>query len=272
MRGIIKAGIPSIRLNRKRVQRILSVLIVCYGLFPFHSGNEASGKNISFSPGEKMTFKVRWEFVLAGEAVLEVLPVELIKGVRSFHFVFTARTNDFVDHFYKVRDEIDSYTDTSMTHALLYRKKHRAKSKEEVVVDFDWEGRVARYSSFGETMEPVPLQPGTFDPLSIFFAFRCYDLHMNREIKIPVTDGKKCVMGVVRVIRREEILLGEQSYDTFLVEPDLEHIGGVFMKSRNAKLQIWITADTRRIPVRIKSRVKVGSFLAELVSYEGGSE
>ena len=230
----------------------------------------AVGHNLPFYPEEKMTFEVRWAFIPAGEAVLEVLPIETMKGKRSYHFVFTARTYEFIDLFYKVRDMIDSYTDVEMTHSILYRKQHKGKSQKDVVVNFDWEREEAQYSNFGEKLEPVSIMPGTFDPLSVFYSFRLNDLNENKEIKTPVTDGKKCIIGKARVIRREKIELSSGSYDTYLVEPDLEHIGGVFKKSRNAELQIWVTADDRCIPVRIKSRVKVGSFVAELVSFERG--
>ena len=59
-------------------------------------------------------------------------------------------------------------------------------------------------------------------------------------------------------------------YDTYLVEPDLKQVGGVFKKKRDAKLQIWVSADKWRIPVRVKSQVAVGSFVAELISFEQG--
>jgi len=89
------------------------------------------------------------------------------------------------------------------------------------------------------------------------------------ELEAPVTDGKKCVMGKAKVIRRETIRVRGVAYDTFLVEPGLEHIGGVFEKSKNAKLLVWVTADEACIPVRVKSEVIVGSFVAELISVEG---
>ena len=62
----------------------------------------------------------------------------------------------------------------------------------------------------------------------------------------------------------------DQWYETYLVEPDLKYLGGVFKKSEDAKLQIWVTTDERRVPVRIKSKLVVGSFVAELVSYQNG--
>ena len=227
--------------------------------------------NIPFYPEEKMYFQVYWSFIKAGEAVIELLPVEDISGVKLYHFVYTARTTPFVDMFYKVRDKIDSYTDTHMTHSLLYKKSHQGKSQKEVTVTFDLERQEVQYSDLHEKREPVSITPGTFDPLSVFYAFRLHDLHINDEFSIPVTDGKKYVIGKAKVIKRERVTVLGTPYDTFLVEPELEHVGGVFEKSKDAKLQIWVTADDRRIPVRIKSKVKVGSFVAELTSFEKGS-
>ncbi|HJX33958.1 MAG TPA: DUF3108 domain-containing protein, partial [Desulfatiglandales bacterium] len=96
------------------------------------------------------------------------------------------------------------------------------------------------------------------------------DLDKQDSYDIPISDGKKCLIGKAKVIKREEIKLGGIPYDTFLVEPEMEHVGGVFEKSKNAKIQIWVTADNRLIPLRIKSKVKVGSFVADIVSYEDG--
>jgi len=109
---------------------------------------------------------------------LEVLPIETINGVKAYHFVLTAKSNSFVDLFYKVRDRIDAYTDIEMNHTILYKKKQRE----------------------GKTQKDV---------------------------------------------------------------------GVVFEKSKNAKIQVWVTADKRRMPVKIKSKVVVGSFVGELVSATG---
>lgn len=222
-------------------------------------------KSLPFSPGEKLTFQVRWSFIPAGEAVLQVLPIETIDGVSAFHFVMTARTYPLIDLFYKVRDRIDSYTDTQMTHTLLYRKQNRGRTTRDIVVTFNWEKQEAQYSNNGQKASPISLVPGSFDPLSIFYAFRRYNLAENLVIQAPVADGKKCVMGKATVIKRETITVVSGTYDTYLVEPDLKHIGGVFQKSPHAKLKIWVTADSRRIPVKVKSKVVVGSFVAELI-------
>lgn len=245
-------------------------LTALIGITIFSSFSNAGERQIPFSPGEKMTLRVRWAFIPAGEVQLEILPFEMVNGVKSYHFAMTARTYPLVDPLYKVRDRIDAYTDADMTHSVLYKKRQHGKSKRNITVNFDWEKREAQYSNFDEHIEPISVSPGSFDPLSVFYAFRLFELKAGSKINAPVTDGKKFVNGEATVLKKEKIYVANKWYETHLVEPDLKYIGGVFKKSEDAKLRIWVTADERHMPVKIKSRVAVGSFVAELVSYEDG--
>ena len=228
---------------------------------------EASG---AFQPGERLTFILKWTIVPAGEAVLEVLPREHMAGVDAYHFVLTARSNAFVDAFYMVRDRIDSWSDDAMQRSLLYRKKqHEGRTRRDITVSFDWNAMTAQYVNRNKAREPIAITAGTFDPLSIFYWSRSVDLAVGGQLRHPVTDGKKHVLGIANVVKREKIRVPAGTFDTFLIEPDLRHVGGVFEKSPDAKLQLWVSADRRRLPVRIKSKVIVGSFSGELISLTG---
>jgi len=193
-----------------------------------------------------------------------------VNGSPSYHFSFTATTSELADIFYKVRDRLEGYADTAMTRSLLYTKRQDGKRHRRVVVPFDWEACTAQYTDRDDVREPIAILPGSFDLLSVFYAFRLFDLREGLVLKLPVTDGKKCVMGKATVVRRETIRVKGASYDTFLVEPDLAHMGGVFEQKRDSRLKVWVTADGLSIPVRIESEVMVGSFVAELVSMEKG--
>ena len=96
------------------------------------------------------------------------------------------------------------------------------------------------------------------------------DLDIDTELERPVTDGKKCVMGHARVVKREKITVSAGTFDTFLLEPELKDVGDVVKKSKDAKIRIWVSADERRIPVKIQSKVAVGSFVGELVRMDSG--
>lgn len=218
-----------------------------------------------------MQFELRWENIPAGEATMEVLPVKTIDGTPVYHFLLTAKTNRFIDFFYKVRDRVEAYADLGMNHSIRYHKdQHEGSYKKNVTVAFDWENRQAHYSLKNKGKRPpLDLIPGSFDPLSAFYFARSADLDVDTTIERPVTDGKKNVMGRAKVIARETLKLKSGTYDTFLIEPDIKDVGGVFKKSKNAKIQVWITADENRIPVRVKSKVVVGHFNGELISAEG---
>jgi len=255
--------------SRPAVQLVFTFIVIAFTMtFGLIENIKAVEKTFPFYPGEKLTFQVKWGFMPAGEVVLEILPIESINRVKSYHFVMIAKTYSFFDLLYKVRDRIEGYTDIEMTHSILYKKQTAGKAKRNVIVNFNWEKQEAQYSNFGKKRRPIPLLARSFDPLSIFYAFRLHDLKENAELENPVTDGKRCIMGKAKVVKREKIKLASGAYDTYLVEPDLKNISGIFEKRKNAKLKIWVTADTHRIPVKIKSKVIVGSIVAELISVE----
>ncbi len=54
----------------------------------------------------------------------------------------------------------------------------------------------------------------------------------------------------------------------FRVRLDVKHISGVFKKSKDAELLVWFSADERRLPVKVRSKVVVGHFTLELVDYQ----
>ncbi|NNG01909.1 MAG: DUF3108 domain-containing protein [Desulfobacteraceae bacterium] len=242
---------------------IIGLFLISFTIF-------AEEMNFPFTPGEKLTYELRWQNIPAGEAVLEVMPVEAMQEIRSFHFVLTVKTTRFIDTFYKVRDRIDAWADVQMNQSVFFKQKQREGGyKKDATVAFDREKNEVRYVKRGKLSKRIDLLPGSFDPLSAFYFTRVQEMVMGQTIERPVSDGKKTVIGKVRVVARETITVKGKKFDTYLIEPDLKDVGGVFKKSKNAKIQLWLSADHKKIPIRIKSKVVVGSFVGELISEEG---
>lgn len=249
----------------------VSTLIFCFLLLVgSFSGVMGAETKHPFRPGEKLSFVLKYGVVPAGEATLEVHDMAEIHGIDAYHFVLTARTNSFVDFFYKVRDRIDSYADASMLHSLLYKKdQNEGRTKRNIKVDFDWTKNKSTYMSTGSKPKVIDQKPWTFDPLSIFYYTRLLDLQKIEDLVHPVTDGKKNMMGVLRVTGRETVTVPAGTYETLVLEPDLLKVEGVFSKKPKAKTKLWVTNDERRLLVRLASQATIGSFVAELVAVEG---
>ena len=241
------------------------------------SGNVAAEKEskmeipsrIPFLPGEKLTFELKWLFLPAGTATIEVLPIETLNGEPVWHFVLKARTNRFTDAFYKVRDRIDAFVDLDMTRTLYFKKIQReGDTQRDVEVIFDWENNRAAYVQNGNQEKALDINPESFDPLSVVYKFRSGDIAVKKEMKAWVTDGKKCVIGRAFITKEQSLLVPAGRYDTFVMEPELTHAGGVFKESKNPSLRIWFSKEPERHIVKIKGKVAVGSFSANLVKAE----
>jgi hypothetical protein len=246
--------------------RYFLILVVCEVLL-FSSTTHATKNVPPFFPGETLTYGIKWGIIPVGEGVLSVHPLREVNGQDVYHFELKVNSYPFLDPFYKVRDKISSYVAMDLTRSYYYRKNQReGRTQRDIIVEFDWDTNQAGYSNFGKPKPPVDILPGTLDPLSALYFARLHDLDQIGEINVPVTDGKKCIIGKAVIVKREYITIESGVFDTYLLEPDIEEIGGVFEKARNAKIRVWLTADDRRIPVRVESKVPIGSFTAELIS------
>jgi len=215
--------------------------------------------------GETQKYKVWWAFIPAGEITLESGPQTEVNSVPALHFSLKARTYPALDLIYKFREQVDSYMDLEMSRSLLYRKKMVARSKRDVEVTFDWQQGQARYTNFNKSKEPIAVPAGTLDPLAALYFLRTLEFSEEMVMERPVTDGKKVVMGTAKVLGREEITVNGVTYDTFRVEPDMRDVRGVFEQSKDSRMLLWISADQRRLLVKIKSKVMIGSFRAEIM-------
>jgi hypothetical protein len=259
------------------IRNQVAAVITCFLLSL--SAAVASDSQTAFIPGEILHYTLRWGFIPAGEAELKVMPVETIDGVQVFHFAMTARTNAFIDAFYRFQTRIDAYADLEMTRSIKYIKKTELRRKQKVdTINFDWQQNEARFHR-REVLEgsppeikyqnqTTPLMAGSFDPLSAFYFTRTINLDRLAHLERPVSDGKKCVVAKAQILKREQIKINGRTYDSFMIMPDLQNVRGVIPKSKNAKIHIWVSADRYQIPLRIKSKVVVGSFTGELVQVE----
>ncbi|MEN8141138.1 MAG: DUF3108 domain-containing protein [Thermodesulfobacteriota bacterium] len=241
----------------------VALLFFCC-LVPHLAG--ASSDPLPFQVGEKSTYNLRWGMVHAGTAELAVLPMAEFKGRKAWRFSLSVRTNKFLDKIYKVRDRIDSYAALDLDSSLLYTKvQNEGDSHRRVRVDFDQAAQTAQYSNKGKSRDPIEIMPGTMDPLTILFYSRAQDLSKINEVRRPITDGKRNMTGLARVVGRERLEVNGVTYDTIVVEPDLRDVRGVFEKSKGTKTTLWFTNDDRRLLVRVASKVRVGSFVADLI-------
>jgi hypothetical protein len=256
--------------GRKMSRRILRIVSIFLCGMAMSSGcweSDAAAKDLPFRQGERMVYQARWGIVSAGQSVIEILSDETVNDVRAFHFAMTTTTNAALDLFYKVRERKDSWMDLNRMRSVLYKEKEEGNHPRDVVVTFDWAKRTVTRYEHGKAGDMISIPPGTIDPLGLFFFIRMSKIKLGDVLEFPVTDGKKYWDVRATVVRQERLTIGGKTYDTLLVMPDMKRIEDVFKKKdEQPDLMIWFSADDRQVPVKIESKVIIGTFVFELVS------
>jgi hypothetical protein len=99
-----------------------------------------------------------------------------------------------------------------------------------------------------------------------FFYLRTQPLEVGKTVYVNIFDSDKFYKARIDVLKKEKIMVSNNSeIDTIIVKPILESEG---LFQRKGDILIWISDDEKRIPVRVETKVPVGSVRAELRTLE----
>lgn len=245
---------------RDRYVLVIAVLALLAGLFTVQPAG-------AFPIPERLEFEISYTGVTAGRAVQEVT----LKG-NEVHIVSTAASADWLKLFFPVDDRIESVLIKGAPPLFigvprLYRERIREGwTRFEKDAVFDREGLKVKTTDFLKHTETTQkISRRTYDTLSSFFYFRTVALQVGTSSFIDIFDCKKLWNTEVQVLRREQLKTPLGTFNTIVIKPLLKS-EGIF--ARTGDMYIWLTDDDRRIPVLMKSKVKIGSITVTLV---GGS-
>ncbi len=219
---------------------------------------------VPFGPGEKLEFAVKFGPVRAGNASLEVTGMTQSAGEPVIQLVSVARSSRFFNSFYPVDNRYTSTWSLDRLVPLSFSRKVREGSfRKDETVRFDHRENVALYQD-GQRFD---ILPASQDVLSAFYHVRGFPMVVGNTVTIPNHANGKSYVLHVRVLRKEEVEVPAGKFRCVVIEPKLES-EGVFQQK--GTLTIWLTDDARRMPVLMKSKIKVGSVTAELERYKIG--
>jgi hypothetical protein len=225
----------------------------------------------AFPPGETLTYNVSWSNVLsAGTVTMSVERSELPEGREVLRFVVRGRTKGMVDKVFPVNDVVQSVFDPLLMQSLSYSLRESYGRKKRLrVTEFDHAKRTAVYRLNEDPPETLTISDPVQDGLSLIYVLRTKeDLAIGRHMEIDVVDSGKNWTMEVSVLDREKVATPAGKFDTIKVRTSPKD-KEVIKKKREVFL--WLTDDDRKIPVLMKSKLKVGSFVFELADMKPGT-
>lgn len=214
-----------------------------------------------FAPGERLVFSIDYGPVNAGEGTLEVRGLVTTDGFPCYLVESRAASNRFFSTFYMVRDKVVSHIDVAHLYSRYFAKRLREGDyRQNIEVRFDQETGKAHYAD-GRSFDTMP---GIHDVLSAFYYVRTLALEPGRTYHVETHSSRKNYPLEVIVHGRERVKVPAGEFDCLVVEPMI--IGdGLFQ--HEGRLTIWLTDDVHKMPVLMKTKVKVGSIDASLKEY-----
>jgi hypothetical protein len=157
---------------------------------------------------------------------------------------------------FPVSDQINSYVDA--TSVLPFRSEltlAEGKRRARFVVSSDQNGGSVLFEDGTRVEIPV----GTHDLLSVFYALRVFDLTPGKRTTVPLLVNKRPRLLFVNALRRADILLGGQHIPAVELALATNDPGG-----DRFNLHLWVSTDSRRIPLRLTAQTPLGPVRADL--------
>jgi len=252
-----------------------STLRVCAGLVLFAMQSTwpqakpavAAG---TFPSPENLTYSVEWRLITAGNARIALTRAP---DKPEWHSQLHIESTGLVSKLYKVSDEYSIQLTDQFCTVETDLDSYEGKRHHSTKVHFDGEHGKAAYLERDLIKNSVIHSAETQIPACVsdfiggLYKLRALHIEPGQSAQLPVSDGKKFVSARVEAQEREQIQTKAGNFKTIRYEAYV--FNGVLFK-RNARLQVWITDDARRLPVQIRARMSfpVGNITLQLEKEE----
>jgi len=226
---------------------------------------------LAFGPGEQIRYQVSYLGVVAGEAQVTVGWRMQQFGREVWPLVCAGRTTALTD-VVRVRDRFVSYWDPTLGQSVgadYFADENHKKRRERF--EYDLSGgkiRVTRQKPGQPPSERIFDSPtAPFDLAAAGFSLRTKPLEVGAVYDMPIFTGVKLFTMHAKVEAKEKLQTQLGELEVYRVSFNGEFEGKLKTKS---DMTIYFTADERRVPVRGKADLLLGSLMIDAVAWEPG--
>ncbi|MBI4547797.1 MAG: DUF3108 domain-containing protein [Ignavibacteriae bacterium] len=220
--------------------------------------------NPAFGVGEYLRFDVDYGFITAGDAVMKISDTAY-NGRSCYKIEFTVTSKPFFNWIYKVEDRYVSIIDAEGLFPWRFEQHIREGSfSRDFTADFD---QLQHLAITSEGQYPIP--PYVHDVMSAFYYSRTIDysnFRPGQKVQLQNFYKDSTYELSVKFKGRQTIEVDAGKFRCIIVEPLVKE-GGLFKS--DGQIYVWFTDDERKIPIKVKTKIPIGSIDSDLVEYRG---
>lgn len=232
----------------------------------------------AFGIGEKITYRVHYGFVTAGEAELLIdNQIHTINGRPSYRIDVKGRTTGLADKLYGVKNTWGTYLDTgAVVPHRFYRHIKEGNYRKNEVVHFQQLNNKAIVSRLSkdnqqiEKTESYSVPSHVQDLVSGYYYLRTLDykkIKPGEIVKVDAFFDKEVYDFKVRFVGREKVKTDLGKINALVLTPILPE--NSMFKGENA-VKIWISDDQHKIPLKIRANMFIGALEVDIRDFNRG--
>tara|TARA_B100000780_G_scaffold257472_2_gene207334 strand:- start:1227 stop:1970 length:744 start_codon:yes stop_codon:yes gene_type:complete len=236
------------------MQKLIFLLFICANFSSF------AQSSMPFLNGEQLEYKVHYGPLVAGTALLKVTEKE-----NTYQFSAYGKSTGLFNFFFKVRDYYESIsTDSCLCPLYFNRNVNEGNYSKNENVFFNYELNQAE-----STRDTITLTNNTQDILSMFYYLRTLNqdsIAIGQSIPLQVYLDDSFLSSEIIYSGKDTIKTKFGNIPSTKWIPQLE-AGRVFNDEYG--MCIWVSDDENKIPLRIETKVMVGSIKMDLLEFKG---
>ena len=223
-----------------------------------------------FEAGEKEVYRATWNGVFS-VATAEILTTPaVVDGKKVYHVRVNAQTSRVLDLIWKMRDTITSTFDAKALAPAHFNFSQRENSR---VIDTD-----AKYDRATKRWAVNRQQTGkrtkiyqfdfdnTLDPITAIYLARSADFKVGDRLYFKLFGGRYRYLLELFIEKKEPVELESgKVVEAYRIIPRIQNTTKNGYAGRLNDAVIWISADERRLPIKLSSKIVFGSVYLELV-------
>jgi len=247
---------------------LLLLLLAANGTFA--RAQEAAANRLSFSRGEELFYEAEFNKALLrganiGELRFSVRPEQTSTG-DPLRLVGDAVSKGFLTKLVGIRfhEHFESIVDPDQFMVLRTNKLDEQGKRVRVSdATFDHEKRKVTWTERDPNQNQPPritaldFSEPIQDLLSMIYFVRTQKLEVGKSFEIPVSDSGQVYRVPVAVVERKRINCVLGRVNAIRIEPAM--FGEGRMLRGEGKMSIWITEDSRHLPVWAQLKLKIGT-------------
>jgi len=206
--------------------------------------------------GEELKYAAGFRFFPAGEAIL-TFSTDSLNGESVYKLTTFVKTNSFLDVFYEVRDEIQSWLNPenlSLKKTIqTIREGHYHRDHQSII----------KGDSIAISGKKIINIPGrVYDPVSFVYYLRRQDLSLGNSYNFFSYDRNKIREVIVNITAKETVRVSAGIFNCLKIEPVSGNRRPLL--KNNGQMRVWLSDDSLRLPVKIEQKTNIGTMVMKL--------